>query len=283
MNNGPSWAAIIVAYLPGDELLAAVESVWRAGADTLIVWDNSPDEAAARLLRPSGLKATIHGDGTNYGFGVANNLAVDHLRDTHDYVFFVNPDCMIDEDVPARLLRALQENPDLAAVAPRMRYPDGTFGIAGGPFPSILKEVVSETGADELLPAAWRRAILEGWGPRRRDAKTGSYGASFASSGVNRVDWVSGFAMMARSDCFRAVGGFDPGYFLYFEDVDLCHRFRDAGYGVALVGSAQALHLESVSTAARGKSDVYRAGRRRYFASRGGTFARRIALLLWRG
>ena len=275
------WAAIIVSYMPGPELKAAVEAVLAAGADRVVVWDNSPDDSAADLLAGVHGPVLVHGDGTNYGFGVANNKAAETLRGEYEYLFLVNPDCIVREDTPEKLLAALQQNDRLAAVSPRMRYPDGKMGIAGGPFPIILKEVGSDTGIDGFLPEALRDLVLREWGWRPGRRGSGAYGVSFKESGVNIVDWISGFAIMTRADRFVEVGGFDSNYFLYFEDVDLAHSFRDKGYGVAIVGQAEALHLESISTSVGGKSNVYKAGRRVYFSRRGGRLSRFVARRIW--
>ncbi|HET7200570.1 MAG TPA: glycosyltransferase, partial [Burkholderiales bacterium] len=56
-------------------------------------------------------------------------------------------------------------------------------------------------------------------------------------------DWVGGMFMLFRSDVFAALGGFDPAYHLYYEDVDLCARLRRKGYDVRLVPGASASHF----------------------------------------
>ena len=63
-----------------------------------------------------------------------------------------------------------------------------------------------------------------------------------------RVDWVSGACFLARRDAWDAVGGFDPAYFMYMEDVDLCWRLARAGWGVGYEPGAEVIHVQGVST-----------------------------------
>jgi GT2 family glycosyltransferase len=88
--------------------------------------------------------------------------------------------------------------------------------------------------------------------------------------------------MLVRAEAYRAVGGFDPDFFLYFEDVDLCKRLRAAGWGVASVGTSSAVHRESTSTAAVGKNRLYRDGMVVYFRKHGTGIERVLARALRR-
>lgn len=277
--NRSRWTPIVVSYEPGPELTDCVRSLLEAGASEVVVWDNSPS-SAARSLVGGHSQVRILGDSTNYGFGSANNRAYQTLAERPDYVFFVNPDCSVGPETANELIAAIERSGDLAIVVPKMIYADGAAGIAGGPFPTMAKEIISATRLDDLLPRSWREKALSIWSWRQRRSENSGYNASFASSGVARVDWVSGFAMMCRSDVLDAVGGFCEKYFLYFEDVDLCRRIADAGYHVAIVNDTSATHLESVSTGAAKKSMHYRNGRRTYYRLHGNRFQRALATLL---
>jgi GT2 family glycosyltransferase len=62
-----------------------------------------------------------------------------------------------------------------------------------------------------------------------------------------RTDWLCGAIMLVKSEAFRAVGGFDPRFFLYFEETDLCRRLYTAGWELWAVGAATATHLAGAS------------------------------------
>ena len=68
---------------------------------------------------------------------------------------------------------------------------------------------------------------------------------------VQLVDIVSGAAMLLPRAAFAAVGGFDEGYFLHCEDMDLCHRVRDAGLRVACANAVRIVHAKGTSSRAR--------------------------------
>jgi len=60
--------------------------------------------------------------------------------------------------------------------------------------------------------------------------------------GTIEVEWIAGMFMLFRSDAYRALGGFDEGYFLYYEDVDICRRLRRQGQGVLYEPRAEVIH-----------------------------------------
>ena len=64
----------------------------------------------------------------------------------------------------------------------------------------------------------------------------------FADRGATQADWLAGMFMLFRSDAYRTVGGFDEAYFLYYEDVDLCHRLRASGASVMFEPGAEVVH-----------------------------------------
>jgi GT2 family glycosyltransferase len=93
-----------------------------------------------------------------------------------------------------------------------------------------------------------------------------------AASGSLRsvaVDWVSGACMLGRRDALEAVGGFDEGYFMYWEDADLCRRLRARGFEVRYVPAAVAVHLvgESSRTARVASIRAFHASAYRYYAT----------------
>lgn len=153
----------------------------------------------------------------------------------------------------------LSADPGIGVVAPQMRYADGEPGISAGPDVSMLKEWLAALRVDHLVPGRVKRALARSRLLRGRIAML-DYLDQGGSAADTDVAWVSGFCMLVRGDAFRAVNGFDPSFFLYFEDVDLCKRLRAAGWRVVSVGNAWAMHRESTSTSAVGKNRLYRSG-----------------------
>jgi GT2 family glycosyltransferase len=216
----------------------------------------------------------------NVGFGAAINAAADSAPDVDAY-FLLNPDCHLTEEAFAELVDAFRDDPRLGAVAPLMRYPDGRYGVSSGSEPSMAKEWLAALRVDHLVPTRLKNSLSRSRWLRSR-LRMLDYLDVEPTGRTRSVEWVSGFCMLVRAEAFRDVGGFDPRYFLYFEDVDICLRLRERGWQVASVGSSIAEHKESTSTATVGKKRLYRSGMVVYFTHHGTRGQRLLARALRR-
>jgi GT2 family glycosyltransferase len=124
------------------------------------------------------------------------------------------------------LVSRLDARPRLGVVGPRTLSPDGSVQVSFGPALTPLAE--------------WRQRRLV------RGVKRGDPAAlkeAAARAGVEQEpEWLSGSCLLARKEALDAVGGFDEGFFLYEEDVDLCLRLRRAGWGVLFTPAAEVVH-----------------------------------------
>jgi N-acetylglucosaminyl-diphospho-decaprenol L-rhamnosyltransferase len=270
-------AGIVVSYNSAKDLPLSLGSLQRLKVDRTVVVDNSSKDDSVRIAHEYTEDVLIL---PNVGFGKAINAAVRSAPDADAYLL-INPDCGISEADFDELSAALDSDPRLGVVAPLMQYPDGRYGISSGPEMSITKEWLAALRVDHLVPKRARTALARSKVLRRMVPML-SYLDTKPAPRVNRTAWVSGFCMLVRADAFRAVGGFDSDFFLYFEDVDLCKRLRAAGWGVASVGASTALHRESTSTAAVGKNRLYRDGMVVYFQKHGTGIERVLARALRR-
>jgi GT2 family glycosyltransferase len=188
----------------------------------------------------------------------------------------MNPDCELQAGATARLQAQLEAHDACAIVAPRVLNPDGSLqGNARGD-PDMLTGLFGRSSRLRallpLLPAA------------RRNVLTDEAIAHGASSVV--VDWLSGACMLMRRSAFEAVGGFDAGYFMYWEDADLCRRLRERGYHVRYVPGASAVHRvgHSSRTARAASIRAFHDSAYRYYATHvaKGALKRGLARLLLR-
>jgi len=210
----------------------------------------------------------------NTGFARAANAGVRALPSRVGCAVVLNADVRLRADVPRRLAAVLAADPTLGVVGPRVVYPSGAAQASARRIPDVGTAVV--------------HALLGWWWPG--NPATRAYRADpvdparrpLGSADPVRVDWVSGCAVALRRDAFEAVGGFDPGYPLFVEDVDLCDRLAAAGWGVALAPDIVVVHRVGGATSA----DPFRArraharGLERFVAQRLPRAARPIALLL---
>jgi len=149
------------------------------------------------------------------GFAANHNAAFSLAGGS--YFCVLNPDIRLEADPFPALLDELK-NRSVAAAAPLILGPDGSVEDSARPFPT---------------PASTLRKAL-GFAPKRY-YEIGSESLS--------PDWVAGMFLLMRKDVFAEVGGFDAGYHLYYEDVDLCARLRLRGYDIRLVPRARAVHF----------------------------------------
>ncbi len=233
----PALAVVVVAWNSGTLLpgcLAALRtSAEAAGAELeLIVVDNGSADDSRDVARRAG--ARVLENDFNAGFVVAasQGLAVGRAP----WLMLANPDLTVREGFVGAIVKAAEEAPDdVASLIPDIRF-------ASDP------RVVSSRGIsvdDVGIPAEWQSGLLA-----LPIDDPDVFGASSSAS-------------IIRADALRAVGGLEPAYFAYLEDVDLAWRLRKAGYGAAFVPEAIAVHEGSASTGQRSKLKTYLVARNR--------------------
>jgi GT2 family glycosyltransferase len=231
---------LIVAADSGPSLR---ECVARALASTaqveVIVVDNASNDGmpqAVACAHQNDERVQVLYNHANLGFGPAVNLGARQARG--DTLLVLNPDCMLERDTLARMLDVLHAHPDVGVVGAVVCDADGA------PDPASRRR-------DPLL----RRSLNEMTGRAKREAE----GARF--EGVNvpgpipdsvvEVENVSGAIMLLPRTVFDHLSGFDEGYFLHCEDLDLCRRARDASYKVLLAGNVRVRHAGGGSSTHR--------------------------------
>jgi N-acetylglucosaminyl-diphospho-decaprenol L-rhamnosyltransferase len=169
----------------------------------------------------------------NLGYGGAVNAAVRAMPERIRYVLVSNPDVMIEPGAVTELVRAFERLPEAGAVGPRVLNEDGTV------YPSARKLPSLRTGVGH--------AVFSGIWPS--NPWTRSYREDQEGSERERVvGWLSGSFVMVSRDAFDKLGGFDEGFFMYFEDVDLGYRLGKHGYRSIYVPTAAVIHTGAHST-----------------------------------
>lgn len=242
----PNILTLIVNWNTPDLTLKAAETARRAmqgleGAITIV--DNaSPDGSAQAIAQAiddrgwqqGGTPVRLIRSPVNGGFGAGNNLgAAAGLPDgtAPDLLFLLNSDAFPEPGAIRVLADHLAANPGTAIAGSAVRGEDDIPHRTAFRFPSI--------------PGEFEAAIR--FGPVSR-LLARHIVAPPPPEATGPVDWVAGCAMMIRTPVFRALGGFDEGYFLYFEETDLCLRAARAGWRTDFVPASRVVHLGSVST-----------------------------------
>ena len=170
----------------------------------------------------------LHGH-ANIGFGSAHNLVM-HGGNTH-YHLVLNPDVELAPDALIAGLSFLEANPDVGVLAPAVFAPDGKREFLCKRYPAVL-DLVLRGFAPELLCRLFRKRLDR---YEMRDAM------ATADEQVSPVPMMSGCFMLLRRKAVDATGGFDPQYFLYFEDFDWSLRLNRVTQS-AYVPSVRVVH-----------------------------------------
>jgi len=241
------YAIVTVIHDSEPELPGLLDSVERLPEPRprMIVVDSGSRDRGPELAAERGAEL-IRLDG-NPGFGAGCNAGIERV--VEPVTAFVNPDVELLDDGLSRLARDAAGGG--ALLAPRLLNPDGSIQDSAHPLPGR---------PDTLLPAILPRRLL----PTRYEP--------WRSHTTREVGWAVAACILGRTDELRALGPFDPGAFLFYEDMELCLRARRAGIRTLLRPDVAVRHLGGASTS-RALSDGdldLRARRRREVLGREG-------------
>ncbi|MCL4839962.1 MAG: glycosyltransferase family 2 protein [Thermoanaerobaculia bacterium] len=234
-------SALLVSYNTRDLLAATLERLLALPdpPDEVLVADNGSTDGTLDLLAARFPGVRVLPLAKNLGFGAANNRAAAAARG--DKILLLNSDAWPLPGTLARLSAALDRDPRLALAAPHLRYPDGGAQFHWAPATGVMGEALQKL-----------RNPLESWRLIHRVRWPGR--------------WFTAACALLRREAFAAVGGFDEGFFLYFEDVDLCTRLLACGWKLRSVAGAEAVHLKGGSRGADRENLEYRRGQLRFYA-----------------
>ena len=236
---GARVAAVVVDYDSGPVLAACVTSLVAQSVAQVVVVDNGAPTAVLTEQSAPGVaparQVRVVRTGANLGYGAGANRGVAAAPGA-DVVLVMNPDVELHPGAVDALVRAIDADPAVAVVGPRVLEADGSRYPSARRFPSpgdaLAHALVGRVWPDNRFSRRYRMADL---GTDRAVA----------------VDWVSGACFAVRRRAWEELGGFDEAYFMYAEDMDLCWRARQAGWDVVYDPSATVTHLQGVSTRRR--------------------------------
>lgn len=235
-------AVLVVAYHSSEELPPLMESIATAHGDAhrvdVHVIDNSGDagEIAAFEGMPGIHRFIASGDNLGYGGGVNRLVAAIDAEptETYDWLLVSNPDVRFTPGSLDVLLAGTTAHPRAGIFGPRIIATDEVLYPSARAFPSIRTGVGHGVFANIWPSNPWTRRYH-----RFRDTSLGE---------DQDVDWLSGACLLVRPQAFALVSGFDEGYFMYFEDVDLAFRLSKLGWTSVFVPGAVIVHSGAHST-----------------------------------
>jgi N-acetylglucosaminyl-diphospho-decaprenol L-rhamnosyltransferase len=227
----PSVAALVVDYDAGDVLLDCITSLLDEGVRVVVVENGDPaPPSGARAAAGLDGRVPLLATGKNLGYGAGANRGAAAV-DEADYFLVCNPDLVVHAGAIAEMVAMAEAQPSLAIVGPRILTPEGAIYPSVRRFPSLLD--------------AAGHAALGLFAPNNPFSKR--YRTPEGVDSPRGADWVSGACFLVRRSAFEELGGFDETYFMFSEDMDICWRAHQAGWGVGVEPAAVVTHLEGVS------------------------------------
>jgi GT2 family glycosyltransferase len=244
-------AVVVVSWNTRDLTMGCLQSVQAENGgrvSEVVVVDNASSDGTVLRVAERFPRVRVLRNERNLGFAAANNQGVAACRT--QAVLLLNSDAQLLPGALPALLAVLEREPKTAVVGARLVYPDGSFQASHSRFPSLLREFMILSGLGRLLLGR----SYPSRGPE-------------TERGPQAVDYVEGACLLVRRQAYEAVGGLDPGYFMYAEEVDLCRALRDTGWQVWYQPAAVVVHRGGGSSGSRPtarEADLY-GSRVRYF------------------
>ncbi len=227
----PAVAAVIVSYNVADLVLECIASLRSDGIEQVVVVDNASADGSVEAVRRHEPGVEVLALTRNLGYGAGANRGV--AATTAPYVAVMNPDVVVEPGSTKALVDALEADAGLAVVGPRVESPGGDLYPSARTFPDL-----ADAAGHAFFHFVWpanpfsRRYRMLDWD----------------HAGAADVDWVAGNHFLVRRSAWDEVGGFDEGFFMYMEDVDLCWRLRRAGWRTGYEPAARVTHAIGRST-----------------------------------
>lgn len=239
-SRSESVSLIIVNYNACQCLVACVSSALDQVGEVIVVDNASSDNSVERLATvfPGDRRLKIVRNQENLGFAAGCNIGTEHS--TGDYLFFLNPDCVLMPDSVSHLLRVLDEHQDVGMVGGLLVNPDGTEQAGGRraiptPWRSFVRATALSNFADR-----WPRLFLD-FHLHKQPLPTHPI----------EVEAISGACMLVRCEAMRDVGHWDEGYFLHCEDLDLSMTLRRKGWKIMFVPDVRIVHDQGACSRSR--------------------------------
>lgn len=235
----PKLSIVIVSYNTKAMTLECLASIGEQTLETcheVIVVDNASSDGSAEALRGHPVVTRLIERQDNLGFARANNLAVEQARG--ELVLMLNPDTVVLDRGIDKLVAFAEKTPEAQIWGGRTYFADGSLNPTSVYAKLTLWRLLCRaTGLTGLFPRSslFNGEAMGGW---RRDS-------------VREVDIVTGCFLLTTRALWQRLGGFDPLYFMYGEEVDLCLRARHLGARPTMTPDAGIIHYGGASEATR--------------------------------
>ena len=235
---------IIVSWNVCEDVINCISSIYESDPESkleIILVDNNSSDKTVEIVSSSFPDVKVIGSKENLGFAAGNNLAIE--KAVGNNILFLNPDTLVQPNAIDLLIDYIEENQEI--------------GISG---PKKLNSYLSTQPSVRKYPTwkaiFYRYTICKYFGLFRKDANDYRM-KDFDYNKTANVDQLIGAAIIGRSEVVKEMGGFDERFFMYYEEVDLCKRIKDAGYRCSFYHKPEIIHLGGQSSSQIPAKTVY--------------------------
>jgi len=224
MNN-MDLSIITVNTNDKETILTQIKSVFDATHEIEfehIVSDNGSTDGSIEEIQKQFPQVTIVKNGSNVGFGAANNAALKHATGT--YILFLNPDMRVVKGSLEKAVAYMNEHEDVGLMSCKLLDEHGKLHLQAKPrrFPGLIDQLTIVLKVSKVFPSLLHSYLYK----------------KFDADEEQEVDSVRGSFMLTRASIIDTLGwAFDPRYYIWFEDVDTCREVKKLGYKVMYVPS----------------------------------------------
>ena len=240
-------SVLIVTYNSAPQLPACLDSLRNQTLQDfeVIVVDNASRDDSVALIRSDYPEVKLIASDVNLGFGNGNNKALGIAQGR--YIVLLNPDAILPADTLENALKHIEENSDAGMGGGLLQGTQGEWQPSARLFPSILNDALTLSGlANRYAKSRFFGRFDRSWADPKQSVA---------------IDWVVGAFAIIRRDLIDNIGLFDPRFFLYYEEVDLCRRIHEAGFKVYYwpdlvithIGGASSETIDGLAFASSGK------------------------------
>ena len=245
MNNQDNISVVIVNYRTPALVSACLQSLQSErialpDLKAIVVDNGSQDNSVEMIAEEIAVRGwddwvSLLSIVENRGFSYGNNFAIKTLLQADvppDFILLLNPDAFIEPDAVRLLAEQLQKSSVYGVAGCRVERKDDAFVMSALNFPSPFSELMNYGARFRLINKYFHKYLVC---PAEPDNPC-------------ECEWVSGACFMFRREVWESIGGFDEGFFLYFEDIDFCRRACNNGWRIRYVPGSRVTHLEGAST-----------------------------------
>jgi GT2 family glycosyltransferase len=226
---------IIVSFNTREVLRESLQSVEREKGDLsleVFVVDNNSHDGSVAMVEAEFPWVTVMRSAVNLGFGAANNVAMEQAKGR--YVVLLNSDAFLCADSLRLSMDLMDKHREVGLAGGRLVGRDFALQPSARMFPSIFSDFLVMTGLAHKYPKSkFFGRFDRTWADPMEPAE---------------VDWVPGAYSIIRGEALKKVGFFDPEFFLYSEEVDLCRRIQQAGYKIMYWPEIVVIHIGGESS-----------------------------------